>query len=331
MAVLHHAPRKERAQVSRDAHYSTSPFTQIPLDEWRAFASATELPLTESEVRRLASLGDPITVEQADGIYRPLSALMQIYAGHTSQLREETESVLGVSRERTPWVIGIAGSVAVGKSTAARLLQELMSRWPRTPHVALVPTDGFLYPNARLEQMGLLGRKGFPESYNRHALLEFLAAVKAGEPHLRVPVYDHLSYDIVPDQHIEVDRPEILIVEGLNVLQPPRLSTTDGEFRAVSDYFDFSIYLDASEEALETWYMERFRGLRKTAFSDERSYFRTYSHLSDAEADAVAHNIWQTINLPNLRENVAPTRSRASIVLTKDADHSITEIWLRNL
>ena len=308
-----------------------STFVEIPSARWRALAGTTELPLTAEDVRRLAALGDPIDVSEADAVYRPLSALMQMYARNTGALLRESSEFLGLREPRTPWIIGIAGSVAVGKSTAARLLRELMSRWPATPHVDLVTTDGFLYPNATLKEMGLMERKGFPESYDRHALLDFLAAVKAGEGNIRVPVYDHVSYDIVPDKFITVDHPDILIVEGLNVLQPPRLSATDGEFRAVSDYFDFSIYLDAPEDMLETWYIERFRKLRATAFSDERSYFRAYEHLSDSDAEAAARLVWRTINLPNLRENVLPTRSRATVVLIKGENHRVQNVLLRKL
>lgn len=306
-------------------------FITISSEKWRSLASTTELPLTDSDVRNLAALGDPIDITEADAVYRPLSALLQMYARHTGSLLSESHDFLGLAEARTPWIIGIAGSVAVGKSTAARLLRELLRRWPQTPHVDLVTTDGFLYPNATLQEQGLMGRKGFPESYNRHALLDFLSAVKAGEGNVQAPVYDHVSYDIVPGKFVSVDHPDVLIVEGLNVLQPPRMSSTDGEFRAVSDYFDFSIYLDAPEDALEKWYVDRFHQLRATAFTDERSYFRSYAHLSDTEADALAHEVWRTINLPNLRENVAPTRSRATVILTKGADHSVQNVRLRKL
>ncbi|MCI5826220.1 MAG: type I pantothenate kinase [Arcanobacterium sp.] len=306
-------------------------FVTISSEKWRSLASSTELPLTDADVRALAALGDPIGIAEADAVYRPLSALMQMYARHIGALMNESHSFLGLAEPRTPWIIGIAGSVAVGKSTAARLLRELMRRWPQTPRVDLVTTDGFLRPNAVLAQQGLMGRKGFPESYDRHALLDFLSAVKAGEGDVLAPVYDHISYDIVPGKFVRVNHPDVLIVEGLNVLQPPRMSSTDGEFRAVSDYFDFSIYLDAPEDSLEKWYVERFHKLRTTAFTDERSYFRSYAGLSYEEADAIAHEVWRTINLPNLRENVAPTRTRATVILTKGPDHAVQNVHLRKL
>ena len=316
---------------SEQRNHQLSTFMPIPSTQWRALAATTELPLTDKDVRALAALGDPIGIAEADAVYRPLSALMQMYARHTGRLMHESHAFIGLQEHRTPWIIGIAGSVAVGKSTAARLLRELMRRWPETPHVDLVTTDGFLYPNAVLKENGLMDRKGFPESYDRHALLNFLSAVKSGTGNLQVPVYDHISYDIVPDTWVTVDRPDVLIVEGLNVLQPPRMSSSDGEFRAVSDYFDFSIYLDAPEDALEQWYMDRFRNLRKTAFTNAHSFFRSYAHLSDEEADDTARRLWRTINRPNLHENVAPTRSRATVILTKGADHSVETVYLRKL
>ncbi len=306
-------------------------YVRIPATQWRSLAQSTELPLTAQDVRRLATLGDPIDIAQADAIYRPLSALMQMYAQQTRKLRTQSSTFLQLTEEKTPWIIGIAGSVAVGKSTAARLLQELMRRWPATPNVDLITTDGFLLPNAQLETHGLMARKGFPESYDRHGLLNFLAAVKAGKRNLQVPIYDHVTYDIVPDKFITIDQPDILIVEGLNVLQPPRLSGADGEFRAVSDYFDFSIYLDAAEADLEKWYLKRIQKLRATAFTDERSYFRRYAQLSDLEVEALGRTIWQGVNLPNLRENIAPTRSRATVILSKSSDHSVQEVFLRKL
>lgn len=306
-------------------------FVTIPSEKWRSLAANASLPLTDDDVRRLATLGDPIDIAQADAVYRPLSALMQMYARHTGALLAESHAFLGLDEPRTPWIIGIAGSVAAGKSTSARLLRELMSFWPQTPHVDLVTTDGFLYPNAVLQERGLMERKGFPESYNRPALLSFLADVKAGKRNLQVPVYDHISYDIVPDTYITVDQPDILIVEGLNVLQPAPMSSADGEFRAVSDYFDFSLYIDASESSLEQWYIERFQKLRKTAFTNERSYFRHYAHLSDTQAQEEARRIWRTINLPNLRKNIAPTCNRATAILTKGSDHSVQSVHLRKL
>ncbi|MFP7696506.1 type I pantothenate kinase [Trueperella sp. LYQ143] len=306
-----------------------TPFMTFTHEQWAELAGNAALPLTEGDVTRLSTLGDPIDFAEADAIYRPLSALMQTYAHGKRRLYTETSTFLGRQPERTPWIIGIAGSVAVGKSTAARLLRELLSRWPHTPHVALVPTDGFLYPNAVLRERGIIGRKGFPESYDRRALLEFLHQIKSGAESVRVPVYDHVSYDIVPDATIEVRSPDILILEGLNVLQPA--GNTAHSQIAVSDYFDFSLYLDAAESSLERWYISRFRSLRSTAFSHENSYFRAYANLSDEEAEATARQIWSSINLPNLRLNIAPTRCRADVVLTKGPTHAIEKIELRKI
>ncbi|WP_311591304.1 type I pantothenate kinase [Trueperella bernardiae] len=306
-----------------------SPYVSFTHDEWAELADKAPLPLTQHDLDRISSLGDPIDLTEADAIYRPLSALMQTYATCTSNLRKDTSAFFERKTERTPWIVGIAGSVAVGKSTAARLLRELLSRWPYTPNVELVPTDGFLYPNAVLTECGIMGRKGFPESYDRRALLDFLQQVKSGEPHIEVPVYDHITYDIVPGETIVVSRPDILIVEGLNVLQPAR--TDAAQQLAVSDYFDFSIYIDAAEADLEEWYISRFRSLRTTAFSHKDSYFRSYANLTDEEATATARQIWASINLPNLRENIAPTRSRATVTLTKGPDHRIEQIQLRKI
>ncbi|MDP9805861.1 type I pantothenate kinase [Trueperella bonasi] len=311
------------------AHDEISPYVTFSHDEWAELAQSTPLPLTQADLDRISTLGDPIDLQEADAIYRPLSALMQTYAKCTGLLYKETSGFFGRQAERTPWIVGIAGSVAVGKSTAARLLQQLLSRWPHTPNVGLVPTDGFLHPNEVLKERGLMGRKGFPESYDRRALIDFLHRVKSGEEEVDVPVYDHVSYNIVPGEKIVIRKPDILIVEGLNVLQPAHPKSRPQ--LAVSDYFDFSIYMDASEASLREWYVSRFRSLRSTAFSHEDSYFRSYANLSDDEAEATAHQIWSSINLPNLRENIAPTRSRATVILTKGEQHRIEKIALRKV
>ncbi|MFY9262523.1 MAG: type I pantothenate kinase [Actinomycetaceae bacterium] len=307
-----------------------SAYITFDRNQWSKLAASTELPLTEADINRLKTMGDRIGVREADAIYRPLAALMQMYARNIGRLFIESKQFLGFDEVRVPWIVGIGGSVSVGKSTAARLLRELLSRWPDTSRVALITTDGFLYPNEVLEERGLMQRKGFPESYDRRALLEFLAAVKSGKRNLQVPVYDHVTYNIVPGKFITVDQPDILIVEGLNVLQPSR-SIDGDEFSAVSDFFDFSIYLDAPEEALEQWYIDRFLTLRSTAFSNENSYFRAYAALNDDEAVATARRIWETINLPNLRHNIAPTRSRATVILTKSSDHTVEKVEVRKL
>lgn len=311
------------------AFHDPSPYVSFSHDEWAELAQNTALPLSQADLDRISSLGDPIDVQEADAIYRPLSALMQTYATCTGQLYKETSGFFGRQESPTPWIVGIAGSVAVGKSTAARLLQQLLSRWPRTPNVDLVPTDGFLYPNEVLKERGLMNRKGFPESYDRRALIDFLHRVKSGEDEVDVPVYDHITYDIVPGEKIVIRKPDILIVEGLNVLQPANPKSPSQ--LTVSDYFDFSIYMDADEATLEEWYISRFRSLRHTAFSHEDSYFHSYANLSDDEAETTAHRIWASINLPNLRENIAPTKSRAKVILTKGADHRIEEIQLRKI
>ncbi|MEO8850181.1 MAG: type I pantothenate kinase, partial [Allobranchiibius sp.] len=246
-------------------------------------------------------------------------------------LHRITGDFLGESPAKTPFVIGVAGSVAVGKSTTARLLKELLSRWPGTPEVELVTTDGFLYPNAELERRNLLQRKGFPESYNRRALLRFVAEVKSGKAEVRAPVYSHLTYDIVAGEHITVRRPDVLIIEGLNVLAPPSPLTGRGNNLALSDFFDFSVYVDAREEDIKGWYVDRFLALRATAFADPASYFHRYAALTDDEACTRAAHIWSDINGPNLRENILPTRSRATLVLTKGSDHSVRRVRLRKL
>ncbi|MGV9183540.1 type I pantothenate kinase [Arcanobacterium canis] len=305
------------------------PYVTFDHDQWADLASSTALPLTDRDLTRLSSLGDPISLTEADAIYRPLAAIIQMYAQAQGALFSRAKEFLGFSQTRTPFIVGIAGSVSVGKSTSARLLRELLSRWPGTPHVALVPTDGFLMPNAQLEARGLMGRKGFPESYIPGALTRFLDTIKSGRD-AEVPVYDHISYDIVPEETITVSQPDILIVEGLTLLQPAKLDST-GQYAGVYDYFDFTIYLDAPETSLEEWYVDRFLKLRDTAFSDPRSYFTTYAGLSDEQAVSTARDIWRAINLPNLRENIAPTRPRATVILTKGENHRIEKVHLKRI
>ena len=306
-----------------------NPYVRFDRHEWDRLADRTPLPLTQEDIDRIASLGDPIDMTEVDTIYRPLSALLQLYIDGRRRTAAERHAFLGEPEgHSTPFVIGIAGSVAVGKSTVARLLQLLLSRWDSTPRVDLVTTDGFLYPNRILHERSLIARKGFPESYDRSALISFLASVKAGNPHAQAPVYSHVTYDIVPDTYIDVDRPDILIVEGLNVLQPPR-SAPGSISVAVSDYFDFSIYVDADEKLIEQWYVDRFLKLRATAFSREDSYFKTYASLTDDEAASTAHVVWNAINLPNLRENIRPTRERATLIFTKGPDHRVESLSIR--
>ena len=308
-----------------------SPFRKFKRDEWARLRADTELTLTIDDLRKLQSTHDPISLDEVEAIYLPLSRLLALYVAATQGLFKATQRFLGADDGKVPYIIGVAGSVAVGKSTTARVLQAMLTRWPNTPKVDLLTTDGFLHPNAKLDRDGLMERKGFPESYDGAGLIRFLAEVKAGKHNVAAPVYSHLTYDVVPGEQIVVDRPDILIVEGLNVLLPNHLSREGREIPFVSDFFDFSVFLDADEALLEKWYIERFMRLRQTAFRDPRSYFRKYADIDDAEAEAIARSIWRRINLVNLRENILPTRPRASLRLTKGASHRIEEVALRKL
>lgn len=308
-----------------------TPFVDLDRDAWARLSASTPLPLTDADVERLAGLGDPIDLAEVDVVYRPISRLLDLHIEATRGLHAASSTFLREDVGGTPFVIGVAGSVAVGKSTTARLLRELLARWPATPRVQLVTTDGFLYSNAELARRGLMERKGFPESYDRRALLRFVSQVKAGRPEVKVPVYDHLTYDIVPGREVVVSRPDVLIVEGLNVLQPARPSSEGPSNLAVSDFFDFSIYVDARTSDVRQWYVERFLRLRETAFARPESYFHRFAALSDDEAAERAKSIWDSINAPNLLENILPTRSRATLVLTKGPDHAVQRVRLRKL
>ncbi|MET0724801.1 MAG: type I pantothenate kinase [Leifsonia sp.] len=308
-------------------HAQSSPFVELDRADWAALAASTPLPLTETELVQLRGLGEPLDLSEVSEVYLPLSRLLNLYVAGARRLHRATSDFLGDRADSTPFVIGVAGSVAVGKSTIARLLRELLARWEDTPRVELVTTDGFLLPNAELERRGLMARKGFPESYDRRALLRFVSEVKAGVEEVRAPFYSHLSYDIVPDAQITVRRPDVLIVEGLNVLQPPG----PGHRLAVSDLFDFTIYVDARTRDIARWYEERFLKLQRGAFSNPLSYFHRYASLSEDEARTRARQIWHEINEPNLLQNIRPTRSRATLVLRKDADHMVDSVLLRKL
>jgi type I pantothenate kinase len=308
-----------------------NPYRVFTRNEWAHLRADTPLTLTIDDLVRLQSVNDPISLEEVVAIYLPLSRLLSHYVAATQGLFRATQRFLGAADGKTPYVIGIAGSVAVGKSTTARVLKALLSRWPNTPKVELVTTDGFLLPNAELARRGLMERKGFPESYDAAAIVRFLAKVKSGERNVEAPVYSHLVYDVVPDASVTIDRPDILIFEGLNVLQPGRLARDGRAIAFVSDFFDFSVYLDAEEYLIREWYIQRFMRLRGTAFQDPRSFFRRYAELEEAKALEVATGLWDRINLPNLRENILPTRPRASLVLRKGASHLIEEVALRKL
>jgi type I pantothenate kinase len=318
---------------------TATPYVDLSRTEWSALREKTPLTLSAEEVERVRGLGDVIDLDEVRDIYLPLSRLLNLYVGATNGLRRAVNTFLGPddgtpgggAQTGTPFVIGVAGSVAVGKSTTARLLKALLARWPEHPRVELVTTDGFLYPNAELERRGLMARKGFPESYDRRALTRFVADVKAGKDEVTAPVYSHLVYDIVPGEQLKVQRPDILIVEGLNVLQPA-LPGKDGRTRvALADYFDFSVYVDARAEDIERWYLGRFGKLRETAFQNPFSYFRKYTQVSEEEALDYARMMWRTINRPNLEQNVAPTRGRANLVLRKGPDHKVQRLSLRKL
>jgi type I pantothenate kinase len=304
-----------------------TPFVEIDRDDWAELAPSTQLPLTEMELVQLRGLGDRLDLTEVSDVYLPLSRLINLYAAGARALHKSTSDFLGGRNQSTPFVIGVAGSVAVGKSTIARLLRELLARWDDTPRVELVTTDGFLYSNAELEARGLMDRKGFPESYDRRALLRFVSNVKSGVPEVRAPFYSHLSYDIVPDAEVVVHQPDILIVEGLNVLQPP----TPGARLAVSDLFDFTVYVDARTSDIANWYVDRFLTLQRGAFTNPKSYFHRFASLSEEDAIARARGIWASINEPNLIQNVLPTRARASLVLRKRADHTVSSVLLRKI
>ncbi len=304
-----------------------SPFHEINREDWAALAPTLEAPLSEAEIAQLQGLGDKLDLREVNEVYLPLSGLLSLYVNAAKELHQSTTSYLGTSAATTPFVIGVAGSVAVGKSTVARLLRSLLGHWEGTPHVELVTTDGFLLPNTELARRGLMERKGFPESYDRRGLLRFVSQVKSGAAEVSANVYSHLSYDIVPGEQVVVKRPDVLIVEGLNVLQP----ATAGHRLAVSDLFDFTIYVDARTSDIATWYEERFLSLQRGAFSNPDSYFHRFSTLTEDEARARARTIWASINEPNLVENILPTRARASLVLRKDAKHAVDSVLLRKI
>ncbi|MFT4188847.1 MAG: type I pantothenate kinase [Aeromicrobium sp.] len=308
-----------------------SPYVELERDAWAALAGDAPLPLTDGELAQVRGMGEELDLEEVRQVYLPLTELMAMRIRAAAGLHRATEKFLGNPQpQRTPYVIGVGGSVAVGKSTAARLIRELLAHGPGQPTVELVTTDGFLLPNAELERRGILDRKGFPESYDRKALLRFIMSVKSGAETVEAPVYSHLTYDVT-DEVVRLNRPDIVIVEGLNVLAPAKKRGDGSPGLAISDFFDFSVYVDARNRDIKRWYIERFLDLRRTAFADPDSYFHRYADYSDAEAVARAEWLWDTINWPNLRENITTTRGRADLVLRKDANHSIKWVRLRKM
>jgi type I pantothenate kinase len=299
--------------------------------EWARLRADTPLTLTEDDLAQLRGLNDPVSLTEIAEIYLPLSRLLSLYIGAGQALHGATATFLGAAAPKVPFVVGLAGSVAVGKSTTARVLRALLARWPGHPKVDLVATDGFLHPRRVLEARGILQRKGFPESYDLRALIAFLVDVKAGRDEVTVPMYSHLTYDIVADEVQRVRHPDVLIVEGLNILQGGDRGTRPASALFASDFFDFTIYVDAEVADVRRWYVERFLTLRTTAFKDPSSYFHRYAALSDGEAVMTAERIWREINEPNLLENVQPTRDRAHLILTKGPDHAVQQVRLRKL
>jgi type I pantothenate kinase len=308
-----------------------SPYRVFKREEWAKLRADTPMTLVARELEQLSGLIEELSITEVEQIYLPMSRLLNLHVAGAQELHTVTSRFLGRRDGRVPYIVGIAGSVAVGKSTTARVLKALLARWPDHPRVDLITTDGFLYPNAELERRGLMERKGFPESFDTARLLNFLHDVKSGKANVSAPVYSHFHYDIIPGQLITIERPDVLIVEGLNVLQPatPRSDGRSGV--AISDFFDFSIYVDARIEDVRQWYVNRFLRLRETAFSRPESFFHRYASLTDGEAVETALRIWREINERNLVENVLPTRGRATLVLTKGPDHAVRRIRLRKL
>jgi type I pantothenate kinase len=308
-----------------------STYTNFNREEWARLRDTTPLTLSETDLAELHGLNEQLSMDEVKEVYLPLSRLLNLHVAASRELERVTDRFLGKTVAESPYILGIAGSVAVGKSTTARVLRALLARWPDHPRVDLVTTDGFLFPNQVLEERGLMARKGFPESYDLRRLVRFVADLKSGASEVSAPVYSHLVYDIVPGEAQVVRRPDVLILEGLNVLQGGARRPDDEGRPYVSDFFDFSIYVDAEEEHIKDWFLQRFRRLRETAFRDPKSYFRKFAHLSEAEATTFAGRVWEEINGANLRENILPTRERAHLILEKGPDHRVERVRLRRL
>jgi type I pantothenate kinase len=315
------------AQAPVQSSAAFSRYIEFDRERWKALRANTPLLLSEEDLASLRGINDQVSLSEVSDIYVPLSRLLNLHFAAVQRLYDARQRFLGTAPQRVPYIIGIAGSVAVGKSTFARVLRASLARWPDHHKVDLITTDGFLYPNSVLEARGLMKRKGFPESYDQRLLLQFLTDLKAGAPAVCAPVYSHLHYNIIPGEIARVEQPDILILEGLNVLQSPG----DGSRMFVSDFFDFSIYMDADDQTIEIWYIERFLRLRETVFRNKDSYFHRYSQLSESEAVQTARRIWEEINLANLRANIGPTKERAQLILEKGANHRVENILLRRL
>ncbi len=322
---------RERVKPAAAPAIGFSPYQSFSRAEWARLRADTPMTLQPNELEQLSGIIEELSVVEVEEIYLPLSRLLNLYVAADQKLDAVSSTFLSRSESKVPFIIGVAGSVAVGKSTTARVLKALLARWPDHPRVDLLTTDGFLWPNEELDRRGLMSRKGFPESFDTETLLQFLADVKSGKEKTEAPVYSHFHYDILSGQKLTVEKPDILIVEGLNVLQAAHLPMDGEAIPFVSDFFDFSIYIDADPAVIESWYLERFMRLRSTAFRDPAAYFHRYAAMSPDEARRRARDLWQSINLKNLREFILPTRQRARLILTKAADHSVESVALRKL